>query len=59
MPRSISQQLEHDLHCAIETGNVEEAKLVIAQAESAFDDGLINSDTLAELVFDLHNNFEV
>lgn len=52
MPRSIVHQLEHDLHCAIETGNLEEGRLVIVQAESAFEEKIISSDELAQLAYD-------
>lgn len=52
MPRTISQQLEHDLSCAIETGNFEEANAAMLHAEDAFEDGRITGDELGTLAFD-------
>ncbi len=50
--RSIAQQLEHDLACAIETGNLSEVQLVVAQAESAYEAKQISCMVLADIVWD-------
>ena len=51
-PRTIYQQLEHEMSCATETGNDAEVKLVVVQAESAYESRLINCEQLATLVWD-------
>ena len=46
------KRIQDALTAAIDTGNLEEAKVVLDEAEELFDDGVLNDDELAELTFD-------
>lgn len=50
--RTVYQQLEHEMSAAIETGNEPEVKLVVSQAESAYEAKQISALELANLVWD-------
>ncbi len=52
LPRTAYQQLEHEMSCAVETGNPPEVALVVAQAESAYEAKQISALELANLVWD-------
>lgn len=49
--------LSNELHAAIDTGNAEQAKRVMAVAESYLDDGRINLQDRADLQADFDTAF--
>jgi len=46
------KRIQDALTAAIDTGNLEEAKVVLDAAEELFDEGVLDGDDLAELTFD-------